>query len=223
VKNLFILCGLLFAIGCSSSKTASSNTGIDSRTKRNSIEFIDGISTQANPEAHYASTPRISENPNNHSLSPSANIENFSSLRFKYAILTDVNVEELGTLNLKLLSFIEEWYGTRYHYGGNSKDGIDCSGFVSLLLSSVYSVNNLPRTSKEQFESCKRLRQDELREGDLVFFHTQKNVKHKQVTHVGVYLLNHRFIHASVSGVMISDMGTGYYSQHYVGGGRVIW
>ncbi|HXO76413.1 MAG TPA: NlpC/P60 family protein, partial [Puia sp.] len=60
---------------------------------------------------------------------------------------------------------------------------------------------------------------DQLQEGDLVFFHTLG--KRNTVTHVGVYLRNNKFVHASVSGVMISDMTDGYYDKHFVGAGRL--
>ena len=119
------------------------------------------------------------------------------------------------------MSFIEDWYGTPYHYGGNSKEGIDCSGFASILMGTVYNINNLPRSSQDQYDATSRVPVAELKEGDLVFFHTQKNDKHNEITHVGVYLLNHKFIHASISGVMISDLSQGYYFHHFVGAGRV--
>ncbi len=103
---------------------------------------------------------------------------------------------------------------------GSSKDGIDCSAFASLLLSSVYDVNQLPRISADQYHATRRVSKKDLREGDLVFFHTLG--KGHRVTHVGVYLYNNRFVHASIAGVQISDLGEGYYLHHYVGAGRVI-
>ena len=115
-------------------------------------------------------------------------------------------------------SFMEQWYGVPYHYGGNSKEGIDCSAFVSLLLSSVYNVNQLPRISADQYKATRRVPKKDLKEGDLVFFHTLG--KGHRVTHVGVYLYNNRFVHASIAGVQISDLGEGYYLHHYVGAGR---
>jgi lipoprotein Spr len=130
----------------------------------------------------------------------------------------DALIEEMN--NEKLLQFMDEWYGTKYHYGGSTKDGIDCSAFASLLMSSVYGINSLPRMSKDQFMTTERVSKKELHEGDLVFFHTYGKKK-KKVTHVGVYLCNNKFVHASVSGVMISDLNVGYYSIHYVGAGRV--
>lgn len=145
-------------------------------------------------------------------------MEDYSALQFKYAILENASVEDLN--NPKLLSFMDYWYGTPYHYGGTSRDGIDCSAFAILLMSSVYGVTTLPRTSKEQYETTRRIGRSELQEGDLVFFHTLG--KRRIVTHVGVYLRNNKFIHASVSGVMISDMNDGYYDKHYIGAGRIL-
>jgi lipoprotein Spr len=147
-------------------------------------------------------------------------IENFPALQFKYAILENCSVEDLS--NPKLLSFMDYWYGTPYRYGGTSRDGIDCSAFAFLLMSSVYGVASLPRTSKEQYDACQHISRGDLQEGDLVFFHTLAGKKHRGVTHVGVYLRNNKFVHASVSGVMISDMNEGYYDQHFVGAGRVV-
>jgi lipoprotein Spr len=144
-------------------------------------------------------------------------LEKYSALQFKYAILEDARVEEMN--NSKLLDFMESWYGTRYHYGGTTKDGIDCSAFAYSLMLAVYGVTGLPRTAKEQYDATKRISRDDLQEGDLVFFHTLG--RRRAVTHVGVYLRNNKFIHASISGVMISDMNDGYYDKHYVGAGRM--
>lgn len=115
---------------------------------------------------------------------------------------------------------MDYWYGAPYRYGGMSRDGVDCSAFASLLMSSVYGLGTLPRTSKEQYLTSRHIRRDELQEGDLVFFHTLG--RRRAVTHVGVYLRNNKFIHASLSGVMISDLNDSYYSRHYVGAGRVL-
>jgi lipoprotein Spr len=110
---------------------------------------------------------------------------------------------------------MEEWYSTKYKYGGSSKSGIDCSAFTSNLLSSVYGIT-LPRTAREQYRSSQHIKKAELHEGDLVFFNTRRGV-----SHVGVYLANNKFIHASSSnGVMISDLEEEYFSRRYIGAGR---
>lgn len=145
-------------------------------------------------------------------------IENYPALQFKFAILENAAVEDLN--NPKLLSFMDYWYGAPYHYGGMSRDGVDCSGFAFLLMSSVYGLASLPRTAREQYGVSRHIRRDELQEGDLVFFHTLG--RRRAVTHVGVYLRNNKFIHASLSGVMISDLSEGYYDRHYIGAGRIL-
>jgi cell wall-associated NlpC family hydrolase len=219
VKNLFILFLLIATAGCKTSRPAES--GREDQDRSNSLEFIDNISIQPRSQTGTGNSPSGSQISQAGRASgdhvSSTNIEGYSPLQFKYAILTNAAVEDMA--NLRLLNYIEEWYGTPYHYGGNSRDGIDCSAFVSSLMSEVYDVNNLPRMSRDQYAATKRVHREDLRQGDLVFFHTQG--RRKTVSHVGIYLLNNKFIHASISGVMISDMGEGYYFTHYIGAGRI--
>lgn len=142
------------------------------------------------------------------------NIETSNDLQFKYAVELDVVVEALN--NVHLLSYIEEWCGTKYRYGGNSKGGIDCSAFTSGLMANVYELS-VPRTVREQYRKSLRIEPYELQEGDLVFFNTKGSV-----THVGVYLMNNKFVHASATnGVMISDLNESYYYKRFAGAGRV--
>jgi cell wall-associated NlpC family hydrolase len=221
---LFILPACIFVLSCSSLKPATSSAdSYNNQQKSSSIKFINNITINAQSHNSASSASKVKPQQfNSPSLNSNVNysfsaIETYSSLQFKYAILADVPVEEMS--NERLLQFVEEWYGAKYHYGGNSKDGIDCSAFASLLMSSVYGITNLPRMAKDQYIATSRISKRGLREGDLVFFHTYGKKK-KKVTHVGVYLCNNKFIHASVSGVMISDLSDGYYFKHFVGAGR---
>ena len=142
-------------------------------------------------------------------------IENSNFLQFKYAIMMKVAVEELT--NLRLLQYIDEWYATRYKYGGSSKRGIDCSAFTSGLLHEVFGTS-VPRTCREQYHATERITKAALQEGDLVFFSIKKGI-----SHVGVYLKNNKFVHASSShGVMISDLQESYFARRFIGAGRAI-
>ncbi|MFN9802446.1 MAG: C40 family peptidase, partial [Bacteroidota bacterium] len=77
-----------------------------------------------------------------------------------------------------------------------------------------------PRTSREQYEVSELIDREELKEGDLVFFHTRG--RRNAITHVGVYLQNNTFVHASTSnGVSISDLDETYWKPRFRGGGRL--
>ena len=117
-----------------------------------------------------------------------------------------------------LYSFIDEWYGTHYRLGGTDKRGIDCSAFVQRLYARVFNVN-LFRTAAEQFKLCEAIyNKQEIKEGDLVFF----SIHSKRITHVGIYLANDCFVHASSSkGVMISKLTDTYWRKYFAGAGRV--
>ena len=223
---LFLTC---LATACTTQHAAtrsSSQTSTSQTSKSGSIEFINTITLK--PDAHQDRTGASITAPaayresagtdNTGNARSGGTIENYDALRFKYAILENASVEEMN--NPKLLSFMDYWYGAHYRYGGTTRDGIDCSAFAFLLLSSVYGIATLPRTAKEQYSISKHIKRDDLQEGDLVFFHTLG--RHRTVTHVGVYLRNNRFIHASLNGVMISDMNDGYYDKHFIGAGRIL-
>ena len=144
----------------------------------------------------------------------STDIERSNFLQFKYAILLEETVESMT--NEKLISFLEDWYGTPYQFGGDTKKGIDCSAFTCRLMDSVYNIT-LPRTAKNQYNSSTKVRKQDLKQGDLVFFNTTGGI-----SHVGVYLGNNKFVHASASsGVMISDLDEAYFKRRYIGAARV--
>ncbi len=142
---------------------------------------------------------------------------NGNTLRTKYAALLNVLPEAIA--NVSLYHFIDEWYGVRYRLGGTSKAGIDCSAFMQKLYEQVFGMNLL-RTAMEQFSTANLVwHKSQCKEGDLVFF----NIKGSRVSHVGLYLMNNFFVHASSShGIMISSLDDKYWNKYFACAGRIL-
>lgn len=127
----------------------------------------------------------------------------------------DVNLED----NHKLYIEAAQWIGVPYRPGGNSKRGTDCSGLTCQLYKKVYRTP-LSRSTDEQKDESSKVTRRNLREGDLVFFSSSRSGR--KVAHVGIYLKDGKFIHASTSsGVIVSRLDEKYYTQHWLSGGRV--
>lgn len=137
-------------------------------------------------------------------------------LRNKYATRLQVAPKDID--NMPLYYFIDEWMGTPYQYGGNTRTGVDCSGFSCRLYQQVFQ-QQIVRTSAQQYKAAKTSKKiKKLREGDLVFFDDNKG----RISHVGVYLKNGYFVHSSIQrGVIISHLEESYWKLHYVGGGKM--
>lgn len=140
-----------------------------------------------------------------------------NALQIKYAGILSVFPEAI--CNLSLYNIIDDWYGVRYMLGGTTKAGIDCSAFVQMVYEKVFGIN-LVRTAIEQYEMTRVLPKiEDCREGDLVFFHTHG----RRISHVGIYLMNKFFVHASSSqGIMISSLDESYWHRKFACAGRVL-
>jgi cell wall-associated NlpC family hydrolase len=126
--------------------------------------------------------------------------------------------KEISETEYKLKNFINSWMGVKYVFGGDSRKGIDCSAFVRRLYKSVYDVS-LPRTCIYQYQIVKKVKKECLELGDLIFFRTKRG----SGWHVGVFLGDDKFVHASGKGrnVMISDLNNSFYKRIYLNGGRL--
>lgn len=123
-----------------------------------------------------------------------------------------------ATSNVKLFQTVYDWIGTPYRLGGDTKRGIDCSGFAHEVYDKVFSTS-IGNNSRNIFSMVNPVAKDELKEGDLVFF----KIHSRSITHVGVYLGDGKFAHASSSkGVMISNLSAAYWQRYYYKGGRLL-
>lgn len=135
----------------------------------------------------------------------------------KYTARPDVKAAKVADAMAQLKSrelyrFITDWTGVKYRLGGLDKSGIDCSGFAFLLERNIYGLT-LPRRSRDQADAVRKKSLGNLEEGDLVFFSFGGN----EVDHVGVYLNNDFFVHASTTrGVVVDDLNLPVYQNAIV-------
>lgn len=215
--TIFLLMGL-FHLAAAQNKQVSANSS------KADVKFLEDITIGIDP-VQTASGPAISASKPGKTEVQAAvhkesvggitlDIETADKLQFKYALLLNTEVELIRNINL--FKVIEEWWGTRYRLGGSSKMGIDCSALMQMFFTALYGLS-LPRTAREQYDFSRKVSTTEVQEGDLVFFNTGRGI-----SHVGIYLQNNKFAHASTSeGVTISDLLDPYWVKRFVGVGRV--
>lgn len=131
-----------------------------------------------------------------------------------------VGKPDIGTDSNRIFDkYINKYWGIPYRLGGeNPKKNLDCSAYVRLMFNEAAGVK-LPRSSKDQFKKGKYIKEmNELQYGDLVFF----KMNFKAISHVGIYIGDNKFTHASTSqGVTISDLNNKYYKARFAGGRRI--
>lgn len=219
--TILAITSLFVMASCSSIKPLNLSNASSSKTaaaSRKEVKFIDDISvtpessvTEIKNEKKFTVT-RTASKPS--AVRTASAIESASTLQLKYSLILDTEVEAVQ--NDRLFEYIDGWYGTPYCMGGSSKSCIDCSAFVQMFFTSLYGVA-LPRTARDQYREARKISRTELQEGDLLFFNTTGGV-----SHVGVYLQNNKFVHASSSsGVIISDMFEPYWVKRLISVGRV--
>ncbi len=217
---LIFIPAFAFFTGCKSFQSlGTKNAGTNTREKNTSPVFLDDIKVKPDtkrgtitmaPEKSKKKTGLLMDQ-------KGGDLTLANNLQMKYASMLDVDASKLPSL--ALLREVDIWWGTKYCMGGMSQSCIDCSALTQTILEDVYGVD-IPRTAQAQYDNCKIVMgEDTLQEGDLVFFHTTS----RGISHVGLYLSNNKFVHASTSqGVMISDLNDAYWKDRYRGAGRFI-
>ena len=157
-------------------------------------------------------------------IKTSGNIEGWVSSKYVGSYSKDteeVKVEELIISNSninKIINIANAQMGKPYKWGAIGPSSFDCSGFTSYIYKKGAGVS-LPRTSVSQSKAGTKISRNQLKAGDLVFFNTSG----KGVSHVGMYIGDSKFIHASTSkGVRIDTLNSGYYKARFVSASRII-
>ena len=119
---------------------------------------------------------------------------------------------------VRLGSIMQSYLGKPYKGTSKYEAGVDCSHFVQVVFKRFDDIK-LPRMTTDQFKAGREIRYKHLAYGDLVFFKTDR----KKVSHVGIYIGDNQFIHASSSqGVIISYLSEKYWAERYVGARRIL-
>jgi len=144
----------------------------------------------------------------------------------KYGAILGIPAKKID--NIPLFEFIDDWMNTPYKLGGETKEGIDCSFFTQYVFHGVYG-NLIERTAQKQFDAPdtnKFKGQHNLKQGDLIFFNN-KGSEFDDITHVGFYLGNNRFVHSTSrrgnlggNGVQISNIQKQPWKRMFVAGGK---
>ena len=123
---------------------------------------------------------------------------------------------DIKDMNQEFMDFYNEWKSVKYKFGGNSKKGIDCSAFTQRIYKEKFDIK-IPRSTRTQVKVGTKVDKSELELGDLIFFKTGKIDRH-----VGVYMGNGDFMHASIKGVKFSKVDKPFYKKAYWTSRRII-
>ena len=218
--------------------STTKNTTAD--TKHSSVKSIKSVTTVKHPkttisekavktqknvkiEKNTTTTKKVSTNSEIYSI-PENNktqllIDEMSELKRKHERIAksgSASEKKSAAIEKKLLTSYSKWKGTKYQWGGDSKNGIDCSALTRRVYRGVYN-HELPRVSQDQIKTGKKVSSKELKAGDIVYFKPKKDG-----SHTAVYVGNNLFINASTSkGVVISSLKSPYWKNTFEYGVRV--
>jgi cell wall-associated NlpC family hydrolase len=224
---LIIITGIVFYSGCAST---SNSIRYANRAESSDQETSSGRYSSDNTDiakinnTAYKDTVNISEDSldsDPDDIPENSQKIDISAILKKYGNSNASNELDADKSNARerMLMEIIKYLNTPYKYGGNSKKGIDCSAFTKTIYEKSLSID-IERSARQQYREGEVIRdREDLKFGDLVFFNTRRWVK---PGHVGIYIGDHLFAHASSSnGVTVSSLDDAYYSRRFMGGRRI--
>lgn len=210
---------VLFLTSCTGNFVQTQSLSAHNRHLQTEIELREKIPAEKIPASPKSLPPEITAPPPNEKDAVPAPAPVDPNRLFYSEYSNRLGIPLDGTENKELLMAIDQWMGAPYQWGGCSEIGVDCSCLVKLIYEDVYGIS-LNRTSLFIYKyDLVQVEPDQLREGDIVFF----QIKRKPVSHMGIYLKDNLFFHASQSkGVTISNLNRRYFQKHFVYAGRPI-
>ena len=171
----------------------------------------------------YKNNPDVKIQSNNLEVEKSEPVVTYEPIitpeEYKKLIQADETLSEndVKDMNQEIMDFYNEWKNVKYRFGGNSKKGIDCSAFTQRIYKEKFDIK-IPRSTRTQVKVGKEVKRSDLELGDLIFFKTGKIDRH-----VGVYMGNGDFMHASIKGVKFSKVDKPFYKKAYWTSRRIIY
>jgi len=207
-KYFFILATVLFLSGCQQNTQPDvyvENTLYSTETKKETIK------------ENTTNTEKIINTEDKVEFDPIITPEAYKKMLAQGQELQKKQNSNSVDMNKALIDFYKEWKNVKYRLGGNSKRGIDCSAFTQRIYKEKFDVK-IPRTTRTQVKVGKKISKSQLELGDLIFFKTGKTDRH-----VGIYMGNGDFMHASIKGVKFTKLNKPFYVRTYWTSRRIIY
>jgi cell wall-associated NlpC family hydrolase len=217
--SFFVLLFSIWLIGCGSSSprfAGNENTKKETKkSKKGNVRFSSKvIEEETKEDDKKVDVKKVGERFSSAKSSPAPVVPKKGNVDPKKSDITSSGSFE----QQKMMDAILAWMGTPYELGGETKSGIDCSAFSREIFQTSAGMT-LPRTTEQQVKLGSSVSQENLKFGDLIFFNTTG----QNPSHVGIYIGDDMFAHASVSfGVTLSSLYSSYYKKRYTEARRII-
>ncbi|GGD31347.1 hypothetical protein GCM10012288_01680 [Malaciobacter pacificus] len=209
-KSYFFIPLLLIFTGCTASKSVADNSEHNINTNNNTNKEI---------IISYEEYQKLFKSEKEEKFEPIITPEEYKAMieegKTKKTKELSSNASD-KEIKAALMEFYNEWKNVKYKFGGNSKKGIDCSAFTQRIFKEKFNVK-IPRSTRTQVKSGEGIKKSQLQLGDLVFFKTGKYDRH-----VGVYMGDGNFMHASIKGIKFTKLNKPFYKKAYWTSRRIL-